>query len=187
MSTNFVDPSTPSAPETAALTQPTPEQKREMAFDAQFSFRGQPLHPYTLSREVIVAELMGVRIKPTASASDAAFLPEAMAIIWICLHTPKDWRLFRQDAIAFWEVIEAWGDANVTPDIWEDVFLLVFGQKAAPEIPAEDDKPARPAVPYVMGIKESARVGMVVIKPDPAADPSETPGKPASPSIAPTT
>jgi hypothetical protein len=110
-----------------------------------------------------------------------------MAIVWICLHTPKDWRLFRHDAVAFWEVIEAWGDANVTPDIWEDIFLLVFGQKATPEIPAKGDKPAAPATPYVMGIKESARVGMVIIKPDSAADNTETLGKPASPLTAHTT
>jgi hypothetical protein len=76
---SFVDPSIPTFP-----TEPSSEQKREMAYDYAARFRGHELQPFTVDRQALVKLLMTHAIKPTEDAPTEAYMPE----VWLTRLTP---------------------------------------------------------------------------------------------------
>ena len=89
---------------------------REAAFDAEFAWRGAPLHPFSIDRESLFSEVRLANGAPPivkTSADFDGFLADALRILFICSHTKDDFRPLRRDPIAFQEAIDAWAVENV--------------------------------------------------------------------------
>jgi hypothetical protein len=104
------------APETIT-EDPELAKQRVDAFSAEEEqWNGQTLQPYTSSREVLFEILRGATNAPplalTCQSIDA-FFPDAIRILYLCSHTPDDWRHLRNTPQEWQEKIEEWADTAV--------------------------------------------------------------------------
>jgi hypothetical protein len=90
---------------------------REEAFASEEpTWQGKPLLPYTSSREVLFTQLRAAGGAPPLRESIAStdeFFPDAIRILYLCSHTPEDWREHRGNTGAWLEHIEAWADEAI--------------------------------------------------------------------------
>lgn len=96
--------------------------ERQKAFTARFQFAGQPLQPFSSSRERLLMD-----IREASGAGDFGRLgmlyPDALRFVWLCLHTGEEleqfqcgvglpglnsWPLYRRFQVA----IDRWTDQN---------------------------------------------------------------------------
>lgn len=102
------------------------QKEREAAFEAEHTwsvwngkakaFQPVLLHPYSSGREALFYKLRAADGSlPLARTLEqlTTFLSDAIKILWLCSHEPRDWRLLRGDTALFLEAIDAWADVNV--------------------------------------------------------------------------
>jgi hypothetical protein len=102
------------------------EQERQEAFEAEYlwdvwderrnEFVPTALHPYTSGREALFyrLRLADGALSLSKTLSDVpSFLGDAIKILYLCSHTPEQWRALRTNTTQFLEEIDAWGDVNV--------------------------------------------------------------------------
>ena len=81
-----------------------------------------------------------------------AFFGDAVRILYLCSHTPEDWRAYRGDLVAFQEhLIDPWGDENLSTADEAELFILTLriwnrAHENEPE-PMPSETPGRGAVP----------------------------------------
>lgn len=91
---------------------------REEAFTAEeATWQGQTLHPYGSGRETLFTQLRAAAGAPPLRdciGTTDDFFPDAIRLLYLCLHTPEEWREARQTGAAAWmEHIEAWADGAI--------------------------------------------------------------------------
>lgn len=92
------------------------DARRQAAFDAEFTWRGRKLEPFSISREVLFLQLrVAVGAPPIfAAARDGeGWLPDAMRILWLCHHGPDDWGPLRAEPQRLQEAIERWAEDHI--------------------------------------------------------------------------
>ena len=105
--------------------QPDPEgqsRDRVKAFSARFQFAGQPLQPFSSSRERLLMDIRAASGAGEFGRMDALY-PDALRFVWLCLHTGEEleqfqcgaglpglssWPLYRRFQVA----IDRWTDQN---------------------------------------------------------------------------
>jgi hypothetical protein len=92
------------------------EKRREEAFSAEPMWNGRPLI-WSISRESLFyaqRHAVGARDISEVIADIDAFFADAIRILWLCTHTPDDWRGLRTDLMGWQETMEKWADENIT-------------------------------------------------------------------------
>lgn len=93
-----------------------------------FTWRGVRLHPFTTSRAGLFAQhrlAVGSPNLYLVIDDVDGFLADAVRILWLCSHTPKDWSSLRCDPSAFQSVIDQWADADPDFDSVAAVLLAL--------------------------------------------------------------
>lgn len=141
----FVDPSAPA-------TAPARDLHQE-AYDYEPSWQGVPLEPFTMARQSLAAMLEshspGVG---SGGAMNEAYMPAVWSVLWLCHHTPDQWRHLRTQPVLWWEQIEEWAEEHCPRGLWLEAITLVHGRKE------DGDQPA------VLGMWDAARLNMIKIK-----------------------
>jgi len=85
-------------PSLADLPPPVTDAQRERAHRREWSWRGQPLHPWSLEREIFWRELRAHEESPAIGSYQTIpdFLPEAVRILWIASASDAELRTLRQ-------------------------------------------------------------------------------------------
>ena len=107
------------------------EQAREDAFNAEpDEWQGQPLQAYGSGRESLFTQIRAAAgappIRETVETTDA-FFPDAIRVLYLCLHQPEEWREHRRDAAAWLEHIEAWADDAVPLHLKAEACAVAMG------------------------------------------------------------
>lgn len=93
------------------------EQARAESFAAEEAQWGEKkLEPYTSGREGLFSQLrLAAGALPLGRVVDDmdAFFPDAVRILYLCSHTPEEWRGLRGDLLVWQEKIEEWGNEHV--------------------------------------------------------------------------
>lgn len=93
---------------------------KNIAFDQTFEWKGKPLFPFSQGR-LRSAFSIGVRM----GLGDAPTISDIHAILFICLSTPEALASSHRKPDAFWQLIDAWVDTNITPADYEAEANLV--------------------------------------------------------------
>jgi hypothetical protein len=90
---------------------------REESFTSEDpTWQGKPLHPYSSGRESLFIQLRAAAGAPPLSQAVATtddFFPDAIRVLYLCSHTPEEWREHRRDTSAWLEHVEAWADGAI--------------------------------------------------------------------------
>jgi len=101
-------------PGAAAEAAPGDEERRQEAFDFVPMWKGQALEAWSVSRETLFLQLRhanGAAPFYACARDRESFYPDAVRILFLCLHTPEDWRAYRGNLVAFQEeLIDPWAD-----------------------------------------------------------------------------
>lgn len=93
------------------------ERKRAEVFSFEPYWKEQPLEAFSVSRETLFLQIREANGAPelySCARSKDSWYPDAVRILYLCLHTPKDWGMYRGDLRAFQEMlIDPWADANL--------------------------------------------------------------------------
>jgi hypothetical protein len=77
---------------------------------------GNPLEPYGSGRESLFVQLRAAAgappLRDTVGTTDD-FFPDAIRILYLCSHTPEDWREHRRDPARWLEHVEAWAETAI--------------------------------------------------------------------------
>lgn len=98
------------------ITDPVQERRRQEAYDAEFSWRGEPLHGFSVSREALFGQLrlaMGAPPLRFCLADPDAFAADAQRILFLCATPPEIWNRLRADMAALQTAVDAWADENI--------------------------------------------------------------------------
>lgn len=95
------------------------EKEREAAFGAEPTWRGKVLEPFSISRESLFhQQRLGAGAPDFDQVLQAqgndAFLADAVRILYLCSHTPEDWRAVRSSPMTMQEAIDEWAEEHVT-------------------------------------------------------------------------
>jgi len=124
----------PVAPRPGAEEDPEHAKERQQAFDAEFSWRGVKLLPFTSSREGLFSQhrvSMGAPdLQRCLSDLDGFFL-DACRILWLCSHTPEDWAILRCSPVELQCAIDRWADEHITTQESSAATLTAFKIYAA--------------------------------------------------------
>lgn len=130
--------------ETAAAT----DRQTAVLASAAHTWNGQALHPFSIRRESLYFRLRAANDPlpaPVLMRSPGALLIDAMIILWLCAHEPKDWQPLRGSNAALMEVIETWAEENIQrPQQTEaiDLALLILREGDATRAQAQpSDRP----------------------------------------------
>ena len=107
----------------------TDERKRQAAFDADGTWQGRPLNPFSISRETLFLQLRTAAGAPgiyQAMMDGEAWFGDAVRILWLCLHGPADWRDLRGEPIRLQEAIDAWADEHIPRGAKPDLVMLTI-------------------------------------------------------------
>lgn len=164
----FVDPSAPAA----VLVERVDIHKQ--AYEFEPLWQGNPLEAFTLGRQSLAEELATYRMPlGKAGAANEAYMPNVWAVLWLCTHTPQEWRVLRTQPLIWWEQIEAWAEEHCPRSLWLEAINLVHGRDAEPAYEEDilDDagtptgeKRQIPEVPGIMGMWEAARKNIVAVR-----------------------
>ncbi len=104
------------------------EKRRQAAFDAEFSFRGVKLEPFSISREMVFLQLrtaLGAPELGKAMENTISWWPDGVRLLWLCSHVPEDWELLRGEPLRLNGAIEEWAESQglraVIPDVRYEV------------------------------------------------------------------
>lgn len=171
----FVDPSAP-----VAIASAEPVDIHKQAYEFEPLWKGKPLEAFTLGRQSLAEELATYRMPlGKTGAANEAYMPNVWAVLWLCTHTPPEWRILRTQPLVWWEHIEAWAEEHCPRPLWPEAILLVYGRPEEPayeqDVLGDDGKPTGekrkiPAVPGVMGLWDAARANIVALRRKPGAD-----------------
>ena len=142
----------PDASSSAALA-------RRTAFHAApFQWHGMDLHPFTPSREDLwsfLRERAGHPSLPVIyNGPGRLFRADAVIILWLCHHTPAQWKNHLHDHDAWLTAITEWGDdeKNIGYDLDLDAVSLaykIFNRAHSTRAVSADDPP--PSDPSPLG------------------------------------
>lgn len=122
------------------------EQRRQTAFDSVPHWQGQPLHPFSVSRETLFLQLRTAAGAPPLMAAmidREAWYADAVRMLWLCSHLPDDWAQLRTEPVFLQSAIDQWADQHLhsgrhktdlvllTLKIWND-------SQATAHVPAAD-------------------------------------------------
>lgn len=96
---------------------PAGEARRQGAFDAEFSWRDQPLLGFSVSREALFGQLrlaMGAPPLRFCLADPDAFAADAQRILFLCSHPPEIFNRLRSDMATLQSAVDEWADAHVS-------------------------------------------------------------------------
>lgn len=89
---------------------------RQTAFDSSPYWQGQPLQPFSVSRETLFLQLRVAAGAPplyTAMADAEAWYADAVRIAWLCTHLPADWQELRARPLELQAAIDEWADTAI--------------------------------------------------------------------------
>jgi hypothetical protein len=115
------------ADEAGAEIERAAEERREQAFDANHEWHGTKLHAWTVGREQLYFRLRAVDAAVplhVALQNPESFLGDAIKILYLCSHEPREWRDLLTDVRAFVEAINVWAEDHVKRDEQSDVIDL---------------------------------------------------------------
>lgn len=101
----------------AELPDPADERRRQAAFDADFHWREQPLHGFSVSREALFGQLrlaMGAPPLRVCLADADAFASDAQRILFLCATPPELWNRLRADMAVLQSAVDTWADQNIS-------------------------------------------------------------------------
>lgn len=108
------------------------EKESEAARDQAFHFapvwKGRPL-TWSISRESLfysLREAVGARALWQTLADLDAFFADAIRILYLCSHTPEQWRHHRADPMLWQEEIERWADEAIAPTERQEATMTAF-------------------------------------------------------------
>lgn len=93
------------------------ETRRQAAFESEFEWNGQPLHPFSISRESLFGQLrlaMGAPLLSRCLADTEGFAADAHRILFLCATPPELWNRLRADMPALQTAVDNWADQNIT-------------------------------------------------------------------------
>lgn len=96
---------------------PAQELRRQEAYEAEFHWRGEPLHGFSVSREALFGQLrlaMGAPPLSQCFGDPDAFAADAQRILFLCAHPPEVWNRLRADMAVLQSAVDAWADAHIT-------------------------------------------------------------------------
>lgn len=133
-------------PDTSAST--VERDIHEEAYNFEPCWNDKPLEGFTTARQALAAQLNSHTPGIGANATEEAYMPGAWSVLWLCTHTPDQWRHLRNQPALWWEEIEAWAETHCPRDKWTEALDLVYGHKER----------------QVMGMWEAARTNQVLIR-----------------------
>ena len=110
------------------------KKEREEAFQSEFSWRGERLHGFSVSRSALFLQhrvSMGAPDLQACLDDMDAFFADACRILWLCSHKPEAWTLLRCSPGALQAAIDRWTDENITGSEQSAATLLAFRIYAA--------------------------------------------------------
>lgn len=114
-------PATKSLPPKPAreTVDPEHELRRQEAFDEEPTWRGEPLHGFSVSREALFGQMrlaMGAPALSLCLADPDAFAADAQRILYLCAHPPEVWNRLRGDMATLQSAVDQWADENISKD-----------------------------------------------------------------------
>ena len=106
---------TPPAPKPERAN-PADEKRRQDAYDADFEWRGERLHGFSVSREALFGQLrlaMGAPPLRLCLADADAFAADAQRILFLCAHPPEIWNRLRADMAVLQGAVDSWADVSI--------------------------------------------------------------------------
>lgn len=97
---------------------PADEKRRQDAYDAEFEWRGEPLHGFSVSREALFGQLrlaMGAPPLSRCMPDPDAFQSDAQRILFLCANPPEIWNRLRSDMAVLQTTVDQWADENIAP------------------------------------------------------------------------
>jgi len=95
------------------------EKEREEAYYDEPEWNGVVLQPFSVSRESFFDQHRVAVGAPSISkileSSSYAFVADAIRILYLCSHHPKEWRSLRSQPELLQERMEEWADENIKP------------------------------------------------------------------------
>jgi hypothetical protein len=92
------------------------EQQREAAYDAVYTWHGQPLHPFSSGRDGIYRKLAALDFPVSTKVmirSGFACLGDARLLLFVCAHDYEQLWPFRHDMDALLGKAYQWADQNI--------------------------------------------------------------------------
>lgn len=99
-----------------------------------FLWEGVELHPFTEHREDLWCLLREADGAPDWSSlidiagrqNQRVLRPDACRVLWLCRHTPADWRVLQRDYAAWNETIATWAEDHVSGETWVSAIELML-------------------------------------------------------------
>lgn len=92
------------------------EERGEAFASEEPEWMGKPLEPYSSGRESLFVQIRAAAgappLRETIRTTDD-FFPDAIRILYLCSHTPENWREHRRDPARWLEHIEDWADGAI--------------------------------------------------------------------------
>lgn len=92
------------------------EREREQAFSSEPEWKGSELQPFSYSRKALFYQqrlAMGAPDLGEVLGDGAAFLGDAIRILFLCAHDPSQYRHLRSKPLLLQERIDEWGDEQI--------------------------------------------------------------------------
>lgn len=96
---------------------------------AAHTWNGQALHPFSIRRESLYFRLRASQMPlpiQTIMAHPESFLQDAMIILWLCAHEPKDWQPMKGSIDQLMDAVETWAEKNIQRLQQTDATLLAM-------------------------------------------------------------
>jgi hypothetical protein len=106
----------PAAPRSERAN-PADEKRRQEAYEADFSWRGEQLLGFSVSREALFGQLrlaMGAPPLSRCMADPDAFQSDAQRILFLCSHPPEILNRLRGDMAQLQTAVDSWADENLS-------------------------------------------------------------------------
>lgn len=119
----------PPAPprESGPILDDSEDGTRETAFDAEFTWRGRQLQPFSIERYTAFVSLRTAMGAPSLSAAfrdGLGFYPDAIRILWICTVTPDIISALRQFPQDMEAAALAWAETHAPIHLSRDAAML---------------------------------------------------------------
>lgn len=127
------DPQTPLIVEeddiAGELLEVTAAQARQAAYHAAHAWRGVPLKKFSIGREALYHRLRGVDAPVPLQVMmqhPAAFLGDAVKILYLCHHEPEQWQPLLASVPRFLQAIDEWAEAAIPRSLQSEAVTLAL-------------------------------------------------------------